>query len=413
MKQILLPLLWVMITIAGAQDYPVQLRLLQPIGVGARAYGLSNNHVALSSGISDLYWNPAALSFSVTREFQASLYAIQTNSSSLFFKTETKAFLPRFNMSNAGFSIALPTTRGGLSFAFSYTNPLIFDDISDFAGAYQLLNSTTIVSVDQNTRRSQGGLNYWTAGFGLQVAPNIGVGLATSLVTGKEKTKDQFYETATYDTIQVITEVDDIIVGRYIGYDIRAGIRYKTDVIGAGMRIIAPQIMRLKEEFNSDPIDDVYTMYSSWEGAVGISATLPFITISTELRGVLPYGFLFPEEDIPESSQAGHTKVGGGVGIEVPLLIVPLIFRTGYSLDELDLHKYMYLFENDREFNWSDGGVTVDRNRHQVSAGLGYTTASMSFDLAYGFSTWGIISNTYLHETFFVHRVLASFAIRF
>ncbi len=413
MKQILFPLLFVVITAVGAQDEAAQLRLMQPVGVGARAFALANNHVALSTGISDLFWNPAALSFAVTREFQASLYGIRTNSSSLFFDTGTDDVLQRFNMGNVGFSIALPTARGGLSFAFAYSNPIVFDGLSTFAGNYQDLYTGDIVSVDYNTVRNYGGLNYWTAGFGLQLAPNFGIGLSSSLVTGKEKTIDQFREVRSYDGGQQITLVDDRIIGRYLGYDIRAGLCFKTDIIDAGARITVPQVMRLKEEFNDDPLEDTYTMYSSWAGAIGISATLPFITVSTEVRGTLPYSFLFPEEDIPESSQAGHTKIGAGVGIEVPMIVAPFIFRAGYSLDEVDLHQYMYLFENEQEFNWSDGGVKVDRNRHQISAGVGYTTASTSFDLAYGFSTWGLITNTYLEETFNAHRILASFTIRF
>jgi hypothetical protein len=415
MKPKLFILIGILTAAASAQEDYVQIRMIQPVGVGARANALANNHVALSSGVADLYWNPAALSFSVSREFQGSLYGIQTSSSSSYFGTDTRATLPRFHMGNLGLSIAVPASRGGLSFAFSYSNPLAFDDISDFSGDWEDTVHAIEGSVDYRTMRTSGGLNYWTAGMGLQVAPHFGIGVATSLVTGKEKTKDQEYSTEETDSVIYITDINDDIIGRYLSYDVRLGLIYQTDLIDAGMRIIIPQVMRLKEEiednYTGDTYKDPYTMYSSWSGAIGVSATLPFLTISTELRGTLPYGFIFPEEDIPGSSQAAHTKKGAGVGLEVP--IKKLVCRVGYSFDDLDLHKYMYFYEYDKAFNWSDGGVEVTRNRHQIATGIGYTTDITSFDIAYTFSTWGITTNGYLEEIYYAHRLLASFALRF
>lgn len=411
MKQLTFLILIAVFFSVKAQDTSAPLRFVQPVGAGTRAYGMANNHVALSSGIPDLYWNPAALSFSVTREFQGSLFGIKSDSRSLFFGTGTDANLPRFSLNNVGFSLAVPASRGGLSFGFSFSNPLLFDDISDYSGSYRLLATDEIVTVEQSTFRTQGGLNYWTGGFGMQIAPNFGIGLSTSLVTGREKSTDEYYETSSLNDTPVSSF--DVIRGRYFGYDVRAGLSYKTKIVQAGMRVVAPQVLRLREEFNNDGYDDVYTMYSSWAGAVGLSATLPFLTISSELRGTLPFSFLFPEKNIPENSQASHTKIGGGIGVEIPMVFIPFIFRAGYSLDEMDLHPYMYLFEHDAEFDWSDGGVIVDRNRHLATVGFGYTSSSMSFDLSYGFSTWGMTGNTYLEQTYYVHRILASLAIRF
>ena len=73
----------------------------------------------------------------------------------------------------------------------------------------------------------------------------------------------------------------------------------------------------------------------------------------------------------------------------------------------------VYFYEYDKAFNWSDGGVEVTRNRHQIATGIGYTTDITSFDIAYTFSTWGITTNGYLEEIYYAHRLLASFALRF
>ncbi len=403
-----------LVSLASAGDGDdVPMRLIQPAGVGGRAYGLANNHVALSSGVSDLYWNPAALAFSVTREFQASLFGIRTNSASEFFGTGVENNIQRFGLGSLGYSMAVPATRGGLSFAFSLSNPLVFDDVCDWAGTYEYIPAGEIVNVEQSTKRITGGLKYWTGGLGIQVARNLGLGVAASLVTGKEKTTYEYSELSSlYDPYFF----NDRIEARYVGYDLRAGLSYNTDNFDIGARIVAPQALRLRERVNRGP-ETLYRMYSSWSGAAGVSLTFPFLTLTSEVRGTLPYGYVFPELDIPEGCQAGYSKMGGGIGIEIPLPFIPVIVRAGYSIDELDLNQYIYLYEDQDivDYPWSpdDGGVKVDRDRHHISAGIGYTTSSISFDLAYGFSTWGMTTNTYREETFNAHRLLASLAVRF
>lgn len=389
------------------------LRLVQPVGVGSRATALANTHVALSTDIADLYYNPAAFAFSVSREFQASLIGLRLSSSSLFFRTETDDDIQRFKTGSIGFTYAVPATQGGFTFAASYSNPLQFDDISNFSGSYQIQDTT--VTIDKSIFRTTGGLNLWSAGFGLQVAPKFGVGLAAALVTGREYSDDQMTMHTQWGAHDTADAFHDKIFGRYLGYDIRAGVQYKGDIVTAGARLVLPQMVRLKERFNEAPpqYDDGYTMYSSYAGAAGLSFLLPFVTITTEARITLPFDFVFPVENIPQNSQAGFYKMGGGIGCEIPLVIAPLMVRAGYAFDELDLHPYVYKLDHTTYFDWSDNGTVVTKNRHQGSIGLGYTTPSMSFDCSYNFSTWGILSNTYLDQTYLQHRVLISVAMRY
>ncbi len=425
MKQIitLILLLTVAVALNAQSIYPGGS---SEAGTGSRAFALANNHTALSSGVADLYWNPAALSFSVTREFQLSLYGLKLDNESSYARTTRRDDLQRFRISSAGFSVALPSSRGGLSIAGSYSNPVILDDVFSFSGGATYNGTTTDIT---RTYRISGNLNYWSAGFGLQVAPNFGIGIATSLVTGKgtgESFLDKTTITAAADTF---SDFDDYILeGRYIGYDLRAGLFYKTKLFNAGARFVIPQILRYsdyaKGTFANDYIDgtDKYTMYSPYKGAIGASMSLPFFTVSAEVRSTLPFDYLFPVEKIPENSQAGSFKTGAGLGIEVPLVVAPLIVRAGYSYDDLDLHPYAYDFysgsDDVKEFDWSDAGQTVSKNLHRITAGIGYTTESMSIDLSYGLSTWGIrtfssATHTDLDQTYFLHRVLASVAVRF
>ena len=392
----------------------------QETGAGARAFALANNNTALSSGVSDLYWNPAALAFSVSREFQASLYGMKLASSSEFFGTTTPDDLQRFRIGNAGFSFALPTTRGGMSIAGSYSNPVILDDVFRFSGDY-LLNDST-VSVDRSYRTT-GNLNYWTVGLGLQVAKNLSVGLSTSLVTGRGSA-DIYYESTPVYNDTIFGGVYDNFTAddHYFGYDVRAGVFYKWEMLQAGLRFVLPQVLRFKSyldgTFDNQPLYEtqIFNMYSSFSGALGFSAVFPFLTVTTELRGKLPYDYLFPVKKIPDNSQAGYYKSGGGIGVEAPVVVLPIVLRAGYSYDDLDLHPWVYDAvenpDNTVDIDWTDE-ATIERNLHRITCGICFTTASTSFDLSYGFSTWGITVRENLEKIYTLHRVLASFAIRF
>ena len=391
------------------------------IGTGNRAFALANNHTALSAGVADLYWNPAALSFSVTREVELSLYGIKLDNESDYFGRMHSDDLQRFHIGSAGLSVALPTSRGGMTIAGSYSNPVLLDDVFRFSGTSEL--DDTITGVER-AYRVTGNLNYWTAGFGLQVAPNFGIGLATSLITGKGTADSYLDEEIFYPDGDTLPIYDNYIAeGRYIGYDLRVGLYYKTSIINAGLRLVVPQVIRYHDYasgiYDGYDIDgtDKYTMFAPYKGAIGISAVLPMLTVSAEMRLTLPYDYLFPVEKIPHTSQASRFKTGAGIGIEVPLVVVPLIVRAGYSFDDLDLHPYAYDFvsrpDNVKEFDWSDAGMKVSRDLNRISAGIGYITESMSFDLTYGMSTWGIATRTNLRQTYLLHRVLASVSVRF
>jgi len=390
-------------------------------GTGTRAMALANNHTALASGVPDLYWNPGALAFSVTREFQASVYGMKLNSQSTFFGNETDDHLQRFRLGNAGFTYAIPASRGGMSVAGSFSNPYLLDDAFSFSGKYR--DNDSLIHVRDRMYHMVGNLDFWTLGFGIQLAQNFGVGVAASIVSGKSEGRHVLNKSTSYGESYYSVNDDYSTEGSYMGYDIRAGIMYTLNNIQTGARLVLPRSLHNIEsylgEYDNQAIDasDEYRLYSSLSGAWGISSQLPFGTISAELRSTLPYDFIFPVEDIPADCQAAYFKTGGGAGIEVPIIGFPAIFRAGYSLDELDLHPWVEDFieqPNDtRSIDWTDGGMKVTRNLHRITTGIGFTSPSTSFDISYSLSTWGITTNKNLEQIYYLHRVLTSFTVRF
>jgi hypothetical protein len=393
-------------------------------GFGARAFSLANNYVALSNDLSAIYWNPAALSFSLTREFQVTFDMSSFNGTSTFSNNQQTTTMNRLKVSNTGFMYSFPATQGGLTIAFSYSNPFVFDDI--YKARVNFISDGQQLNIDESFRTS-GGLKYFSGGFGLQVAPRVGVGTTVSFVYGREDLERMTYVSNGYSD----NSIDYGIKGKYAGHDVRVGAIYKDDLLSAGLRFVFPQVIRVRETDNEKQrIDDTQykeysdryrgKMYSSYNGAAGISLTLPMLTITAEGRAVFPFGFVFPSEEIPNSSQTGYFKLGGGVGVEFPVGRMPMLIRTGYSLDEVDLHRYISKYDRE-EFIWNDDNFRVDEDRHQISAGVVFFSSNISLDIGYCYSMWEIMENVMhngvfkgkLKHDYSMHKLMLSLSLRY
>ncbi|NLW31662.1 MAG: hypothetical protein GXY77_09420 [Fibrobacter sp.] len=413
--QILLLIFVISSGAVASLDVNGSIRIAQQSGVGTRAAAMANNYVALSNDLSGLFWNPAGIAFSPVREFQTSLEGTRLNSESKYFGTGQFDDMQRMKISGAGLMIAIPATQGGLTVAGAFQNPIIFDEISSYKGRYLDIDNR-IIEVEHQLKNS-GGLRLWSAGVGLQIAPSLAAGLALSLISGKDDAVDNYMDIIDNDLYSENNKIE----GKYFGYDLRLGMMYRTDLFGAGIRFCIPQIIKLREWNNGDRMGEAL-MYSSYSGAGGFSFSLPFVTVSVEGRATLPLDYLFPSEPIPSNSQASRFKKGGGIGLEFPMIVVPVLLRLGYSYDDLDLYQYVIRYEDEngsRFFDWHDNygyvdqGIEVDKNRQQLTAGLGFFNSSASFDISYGYQFWSIITRKNLKQDYNTHRVSTSLAIRF
>jgi hypothetical protein len=370
------------------------------------------------------------MSFSLTREFQVTFDMSSLNGTSTFSDNMQSTSMNRLKVSNVGFMYSFPATQGGLTIAFAYSNPFVFDDVSK--ANVKFIYNNQYINVDDKFRTS-GGLKYFSGGLGLQVAPRVGIGTSVSFVYGREDLERMTYSSDLY--YGIYRDVDYSIKGKYAGYDVRVGALYKDDLLSAGLRFTFPQVIRIREKYDETETEffpesgsqnyeysDRYRgkMYSSYNGAAGISLTLPMLTITAEGRAVFPFGFVFPSEDIPSNSQAGYFKVGGGMGLEFPVGKMPMLVRTGYSIDEVDLHRYISKYEKEN-FIWDDDNFIIDQNRHQISAGIVFFSSNISLDIGYSYSMWKITEKV-IHEGVFMgnlnhdyslHKLMMSLSLRY
>lgn len=392
------------------------------VGVGARAFSFANNYVAAANDMSAVYWNPAALAFLPVREAQAAFDMPANTSETDYFGTTQTSAIRRIRLAGAGFMSAVPTARGGLTFAAALQSPVVFERNPSFHGI--IPNSSVFW---EDTHRGFGDLRYWSGAFGIQVAPGLGIGIAPSLVTGREVIHDNQQET----TSGVMTRSYSYKLDRtYFGYDFRAGILYSLmqDRLHIGGRIVFPQTIWFNEKWIDSGNSYPGVLTSSFSGAMGGAITLPFGTVSTEFRFRAPYDYLYPEENIPESSPAHFFKNGGGIGVEIPVMKTDVLMRGGYSLDEFDLYQYAMKYDNEpvgAEFtvagdsitgSWGTNGIDVNSNRQEFTFGLAYVTAGFSIEATYGYQFWKLTTNGNIgnrHEDEHLQRILISMSTRF
>jgi hypothetical protein len=414
-------LLAIVVTGTSAAD----IKIVHSTGVGSRAYGLANNFVALSNDQSGLFWNPAGLAFAPSREFQVSVDALSQRATSDFFGESQSSVVQRLRLDNIGYLHAFPTSQGGFTLAAAFLSPLTLDDMQKFAGHYKSPDKDSIH--ESRDARGNGALNYWTGGFGLQVAEGLGIGASVSFVTGSEDGGNTFYrDTNGRLGDSIYDDYNRVISRSYVGYDIRIGLLYHfLKNFNLGVRFVFPQTIWFSEdmtETNSKSPDlGTYTyptaqgrLFSSYSGAVGISGAFPFMTFSTEFRARAPYSFAYPSENIPDQSDAAKTLIGAGLGLEVPVIKNATLLRAGYSWDQFDTHMFASQYDDPSDQpNWDQNGEAAVGDQHLVTVGTAFLMKSACLEFTYGYNFWKLETRDVLTEKHVQNRFMASLSFRF
>ncbi|MBN1983692.1 MAG: hypothetical protein JW795_19310 [Chitinivibrionales bacterium] len=400
---------------SGSQSFDVPNRMT--IGVGNRAISMGGNYVALANDASALFWNPAGFAFTPVREFHVGLgglqrlYNLTTTASGLDLK-ESAIERNRYLFNSISLLRAVPTTQGGFSWGIGFQNPYICDNISQTSTSRFLSDYT-----------ASGSMNLWSAGFGVQVAPNLGAGISAGLLTGSAtmKLKNSYFQqpSAPNDSSEEYTSSQN-----YSGLDVRAGILYSiVNVASIGIRLELPQLIGFEERlrqrltFKKNGKDTTTSMEDLQSGslksspqiAAGFSIRLPFILLSAEAGGRAP----IPEGE--DHSVYAHWKVGAGAGFEAAI-VRTLLLSGGYHWNELDDYPLLMQFKDPRVVVETDRDIRVLKDDQLVSAGLSYMTqTNISFELAYSYRFWTVsrLANQAIHERHGMHYLLFSFSMRY
>jgi len=212
--------------------------------VGARSQGMGNTIVGIADDYSALFGNPAGLSQQKSYDFSIGMSRLGYSNDVTLFDNKTSDNNNVINLNNLGIVFPIATVRGGLTFAFgfgrvaNYTSIASFDGFNPSSSIIQSLTSNANTynytddeynnflnnsityqlflankfrdtlnldegiiplvtgGVQQNgTVREGGGINNWSFGGGIDVAPNLSIGITLNLISGSYSYDRAYNET--------------------------------------------------------------------------------------------------------------------------------------------------------------------------------------------------------------------------
>ncbi len=240
-------LMFVTVLTARAQIVEDALRLSHSgTLVSARSAGMGNAFVGLANDASALYWNPAGLGQLRMREFSIGLANVGMSNDATLLGTTANGSESGMALTNLNLAIPFPVARGSFVVAAGYNRLLdytgtmqmavfnpqssiqssLYDGEENYDFAWNLgLEDTLVLSyIDEGKpgwfaipvanrvqqtidQFEEGGLNQWSFGGSMEVAPNAMVGISLNILSGSYRYQRSFIE----DDINNVWQ--DVIVG--------------------------------------------------------------------------------------------------------------------------------------------------------------------------------------------------------
>jgi len=180
--------------VSFGQSLP-DLPIIYDFGVGARAMGMGQAHVAACEDVSATFYNPAALAQIRRIEVSTGFSHLSDNLETFLFRQKSTSTLGSTKLSSVGVAYPFPTYRGSLVLAIAY-NRTRNTDSDYFRGGdvpvYYLRGLAddyrrTVSGVEEYGVFERGGLSSWTAGLGTEVSQGVSVGACFSFLSGKSE----------------------------------------------------------------------------------------------------------------------------------------------------------------------------------------------------------------------------------
>jgi long-subunit fatty acid transport protein len=352
--------------------------------VAARPMALGGSYTAVASDASALFYNPAGLSAVKKHEWSLSLEQSSLSS------TGRAGGYPALSLDqeltriqSLGFLLPIPTVRGGLTFAFGFYRPRTFSDLIGYS-------DSLAASRGPYKYESEGTLNNYRVGMGLDLAPDVSLGLAFGYVGGRED-------------IRIADGGESGYLRAYHGFNIEPALMFKvTPRLRLGASLVA-----------WEKLPEVEETYEEKGAAVGGKSTYD-VDMPFQLKLGLAYQgdsyLLAADYKVNDWSAYRWGRDGAealtkadyrnehilSLGAEKFLKPLNTVLRGGYAYNTLP-----------------EQAFTPAYQLHRISAGLGFLfSGSFALDAAYTFSFWEV-SDPSLYLENREQRALVSFSYRY
>jgi len=398
-------------------------------GIGARALGMGGAFVAVGDDYTASYWNPAALAQIRRFEFLGSIgHQSRTNNASL--SSTSTGDTGRFtNVDALGFAYPVPTYRGSLVFGIGYNRIKRFD--SNFSFGW--FNGSVGDSVAQRwTEREDGGLDNWTFAGAVDVGPNVSLGAALNIWTGRDNYLFRFRE---QDVLDIWTfSIFDTTFGidtKYSGVNLRFGALYRAGrVLRLGATVSTPTRFTASEDWQESGVLDFddgtfeqtgdggffkYKIQSPWSFRAGGSLQLQNLLLSGQIDYVdwsqIRYKSEPPVEGLGivdanlliQDTYRDVVRLRAGAELFIPGINASL--RGGYFRDPSPFRGATA--QQDREFFSLGFGILLDKQLRLDLGWIGGNFSRFGRPITDGSDTYEV------KEDINSNRVFATFAFRF
>ncbi len=294
------------------------------LGLGGVAYGNANDFTAL-------FTNPAGLAQIREYEFSIGLSRNGYSGDVRFWQGKETITNNKFNLENLGIVYPVPTRRGSLTFAFGIGRVQQYNTASSFGGfniqnsfvevitptndlwamtpserkdfldndiSYQLWLSDTANgylwpiltdSLQQQTRIiEEGGLNHWSLGMAIDIAPNLSFGVSLNIATGRYSYERVYEESDIFNVYRYAFpwNIDKFIFTQTISDDISGfnaifGLMYREHKrFRVGVIFKTPTWYNISEGYGTryeSQFDNGYNYWHSETQSIEYSVTTPMV----------------------------------------------------------------------------------------------------------------------------------------
>lgn len=367
---------------AAQQNSPFSLGRAQDIA--ARPMALGGSYGAVASDVTALFYNPAGLAAVKRHEWLFSLEQSAMTSTGwggAFGSRDVDQQLLR--VQSLGYLMPIPTTRGGLTFAFGFYRPRTFSDLITYEDS---------LSASRGAYRyeAEGTLNHYRAGFGIDISPDVTVGLAAGYVGGREE-------------IRIEDGGEEAYLRSYHGFNLEPSLLFKvTPRMRLGASLVAwetiPSLNEVYEVKGQGNEESDWRVRNPFQLKLGAAYQGPTWLVAADYKMNNWSDFRFGRDGVEALEKGGYgnehiLSLGG----ERYLAPARSVLRAGYTYNTLPERSFSRPFD-----------------LHRVSGGVGFLfSGALSLDAAYSFSFWDLeaVDGLYLENR--EHRALLSFAYRY
>lgn len=381
--------------------------------VGARALAMGGAHIAVASDATALIYNPAGLARVTRIEFAGGLTHQRMDSNTRWGLSDGSYEAPLLSntrFSSANLVMPVPTYRGSLVLALGVNRVQSFDRTMEFS---QITSGFEGGVSETGIESESGGLYLWSLGGAVDVSPNVSVGVAANLWSGKDN-YTWFYERTGGMPPGYFLRYDDRIVDRYSGVNAKLGVRIQPNryfVIGG--TIDSPVTLKIKEDWEYSTSEDGQNSYDY--GTSEYKVSLPF-SMGAGVAFQLEHFTLAGDVNYTDWTQMEYKRLDNvgeanrqikrtytdafrfHLGAEYLIPVASASLRVGFYSDPLPFRSD--LIEKDRSFFTAGVGFLID----QV----------MTLDVAWAHGSWELrdFVTDGLAEKYTTNRVFVSVAYR-